>query len=229
MTQQILRRDVLVPVTLASFRFLAVVDGFDGADMKTAKAFRATMLPNGMAVRTQDVPCWADALAQPAGCAFARIAAEVLVNPLPALFPFLMETAAGSLQKLPCVVGFTFLYGILDVPKFSLRQPCPDSDAPIGGNIPHGNVIRDQPKIPRRVQSLSFSGQDFLCVNKGRANIRYTAGGNSEYVWIARNSHPLQECFRLQGKPHVMQGKDESNGIGLCVKAAFCKCLRDGA
>ena len=112
MTQQILRRDVFMAVTLASFRFLAVVDGFDGADMEAAEAFGAVMLPNGITVGTQDVPRRADALAQPAGCAFARIAAEVLVNPLPAFFPFLMETAAGLSQKLPCAVRPAVLYGL---------------------------------------------------------------------------------------------------------------------
>ena len=89
-----------MPVPLASLRLAAVVDGLDGADMKATEAFRAAVLPNGMAVRAQDVPRGANALAQATGGASSRVATEVLVNPLPPLFPFLMNTAAGILQKL---------------------------------------------------------------------------------------------------------------------------------
>ena len=60
---QVFWRDVFMPIPFASLRLVAVVDGFDGADMKTAEAFRAKVLPNGMTVRAQDVPCRADALA----------------------------------------------------------------------------------------------------------------------------------------------------------------------
>ena len=146
MTQQILRRDVLMTVTLASFRFLTVIDGFDGADVEAAEAFRATMLPNGITVGTQDVPRRADALAQPAGGAFARIAAEVFVNPLLTLFPFLMETPAGLSQKLPCAVYPSILYGLRDGFELPLRQPCPDADTPVGGSVPQRQIIRDQTK-----------------------------------------------------------------------------------
>ena len=171
-------------VSLSALRFPAVLDGLDGTDVEAAETFRAAMLPDGMAIGPPDVPGRADAFAKPAGRASFRIAAKGLVNARLPRLPFFMQAAAGLPQKLPRVVRTPALHGRRDGLELPLRQPCPDADAPVGGGIPQRQIVRDQPQIPRRIQSPRFPAKDFFRVREGRSKIRDAAGGDGKNIGI---------------------------------------------
>ena len=68
---------------------------FNRADVETAEAIHAAVLPYGMAVGACYVLGRADPLAQAAGSADACVAEELVVERLPRRFPLLMNPAAG--------------------------------------------------------------------------------------------------------------------------------------
>ena len=177
----------------------AVVNRFDRANMKTAKTFHTTMLPNREPVWTLDIVPWAYTFTQAARCAFFPIAEKFFINICQMFFPFFVMLFAGIGKKFPSFMRLSMFDGTDNAMQLSFCQPCPYAYAPIGSRIAVGKIVRHQPHEPSRMDRAVFFFQYFVCVKERPAPIGDAASRYGEDIGRFINGKSIHEFLNLYG------------------------------